>query len=297
MLNPSRKRAGANPLPKTQPLRPVSMPMPPSSGDQPEMVLEYSQQLDVGKVRERNEDRCGVFIPATAPLRAERGLLFVVADGMGGHAAGDVAAEITVNTVGDAYFASDPSWTTPAAQMRAAFLSANAAILTAAGEGNRKGMGAAAVAVAVARGRAYVTHLGDCRAYLVHGDRVTHMTSDHSWVQERIDSGRLSLDEARSHPHRNVLTRALGADTEADPDVNEFALAPGDTMVLCSDGLWSVVEDSELARATASSTSTAAIAESLVQLALNRGGPDNISVIIVRVSAPSSEAPTVQITR
>lgn len=260
-----------------------------------ELILEYTPLLDRGLTRERNEDRCGVFVPEDPLLRRERGYLFIVADGMGGHAAGDVAAELTVQTVKETYFLGD-GWSGPEEQLRAAFLAANQAILLAAREGGRQGMGAAAVVAAVVGNRVFVAHLGDCRGYLVRGAGLAQLTSDHTWVQERIDAGRLTTDEARIHPYRSVLTRALGAETDAEPDVRETSLWPGDVMLLCSDGLWGVTSGEELIQTLGSASDTESAAQALVDLALARGGPDNISVIVVRVLSPAGDnAPTVKL--
>jgi serine/threonine protein phosphatase PrpC len=258
-----------------------------------ELTLDYFPLLDKGLLRDRNEDRCGAFVPVDPPLLAERGRLFVVVDGMGGHAAGDVAAEIALQTVQQTYF--DGEWTSPEAKLRAAFLNANEAILAAAREGGRYGMGAAGVAAAIIGDRAAVAHLGDCRGYLFRGTQVTRLTTDHSWVQERMAAGRLTVAEARVHPYRNVLTRAFGAENLADPDITVTRLMPGDTIVLCSDGLWGLAEDEELAERVATAGTAETTARALVDLALSRGGHDNISCIVVRVSGPDSDAPTVKL--
>ena len=247
------------------------------------MELELDAHLitDVGLARERNEDRCGAFTPEEPATLAERGRLFVVADGMGGHVGGDVAAEITMDALPAAYFTRE--WTGAAGTLRAAFVAANEAIeQKAAAEPERQGMGAAAVAAALIGGRATVAHLGDCRAYLFHDGTAKRLTADHSWVEERVSAGRITSDEARVHPYRNVLTRALGAEVEAEPAVSEVDFRSGDTLLLCSDGLWGVVEDKELAEPLMRLQSAADAARALVDLALQRGGPDNISVAIIR---------------
>lgn len=258
-----------------------------------ELLLDYAPLLDRGLTRERNEDRCGAFLPEDPGLRAERGCLFVVADGMGGHAAGDVAAEITLQTLKNTYYYGD--WHGPQVKLREAFIAANEAILAAAREGGRQGMGAAATAAAVIGDRVTVANLGDARGYLFRGSQITRLTVDHSWVQERMDSGGLSSDEARAHPYRNVLTKALGAEVDAEPEFTQAALAPGHTMVLCSDGLWSLTEDEELAQAVAAAPDARGAAEALVNLALARGGHDNISVVVVRVVDPNRDAPTARL--
>lgn len=257
-----------------------------------ELTLDYSLMLDRGLVRERNDDRCAAFVPEDPSLQAERGCLFVLSDGMGGHAAGDVAAEITVQTVQETYFHN--GWNGARAKLHDAFLAANEAILRAARHQGREGMGAAAVVGAVIGDRLAIAHMGDCRAYLIHGDRVTHLTSDHSWVQERMNSGRLTAEEARVHPYRNVLTRALGAEATALPDIRETTVGPGDTLVLCSDGLWGLAEDHDFVLTSTVTHDAAEMAQALMDLALSRGGHDNISVIVVRVSGAPADVPTVK---
>jgi len=252
-----------------------------------ELVLDAHLISDRGLTRERNEDRCGAFTPDDAQVLHERGQLFVVADGMGGHAAGDVAAELTVQTLPASYY--DGEWSGPGESLRAAFVATNAAISErAARDLGRQGMGAAAVAAAVLGGRAVLAHLGDCRAYLLRAGQVERLTSDHSWVEERVASGRITTEEARIHPYRNVLTRALGAEIDAEPTVNEHEFRAGDTLLLCSDGLWGVVEEDELAAMLSQLPDAKSIARALVDLALERGGPDNISVIVVRALAEAA---------
>ena len=259
-----------------------------------ELELDYNLLIHKGLVRERNEDRCVAFEPEDAPLRRERGRLFILADGMGGHAAGDVAAELGIQAVQQAYYTAE--WTGAAAQLRSAFRDANQRILDAArGLAGNRGMGAAIVAVAVIDKQAFVAHLGDCRAYLVRGGAALPLTDDHSWVRESVAAGRMSAETARSHPYRNMLTRALGADLLAEPDVNSRLLTARDALVLCSDGLWGLVESDDIARLVYRAEDSAAAVQALVDLALQRGGHDNVSVIVVRVTGPTIDAETEQI--
>ncbi len=260
-----------------------------------ELPLDYYPLLHRGLVRERNEDRCGAFEPEDAALRAQRGHLFIVADGMGGLAAGDVAAEAAVRVVQEAYFRD--AWRGPAEQLRAAFALANAHIIALAEQQGHEGMGAAVVAAAVVQQSVWVAHVGDCRGYLVRGGAITRLTTDHSWVQESVDAGRLSPAEAQDHPYRNVLTRALGVDTQATPDVCTAQLTPGDALLLCSDGLWSLADDAELAAAITAAADATGAAQALADLALARGGHDNIAVIVVRIAGPTGVAPTLRLHR
>ena len=276
---------------------PPSPPPAPAGTSRPEsparLVLNYYPLSDRGLVREQNEDRCGAFVPEDTRLRDQRGYLFVLADGVGGYAAGDVAAELALQTVHETYFAGP--WDGPGSALRAAFAAANDAILGQARESGSTGMSATAVAVALVGTRVTVTHLGDVRAYLFRGDQAQRLTSDHSWVQERMNAGLLSAEEARVHPYRNAVTRALGSEPVAAPDVRDVDVRPGDALLLCSDGLWGLAEDEEMARIVAGSAGAEAAARALVDLALARGGEDNISVIVVRAVASTSVAPTVML--
>lgn len=220
-------------------------------------------------------------MPEDSDIRAERGQLFVVADGMGGHAAGDVAAELAVRTIPESYYQGD--WGNPGAKLYDALLAANTEILRyAESQPASRGMGAACVSLALTDGGAAVAHIGDCRAYRVRAGQAERLTRDHSWVEERIAAGRISDDEARHHPYRNILTRALGTDVEIEPTIAGVDPMPGDIYVLCSDGLWGVVDDAEIAARAVEHRDARTLARALVDLALERGGPDNIAVVVVR---------------
>lgn len=260
-----------------------------------EPTLDAHLITDRGLARERNEDRCGAFTPDDPAARAERGRMFVVADGMGGHSSGDVAAELAVETLPRTYYQAE--WRSPEENLRAAFITANG-VITQEGmaQTERQGMGSTAVVAVVLSGRAVVAHLGDCRAYHLRDGIATRLTSDHSWVGERIAAGRISEDEARSHPYRNVVTRALGAEDDAEPSVRETPFELGDALLLCSDGLWGVVDDQELAVAVRDLPDSRTAARSLVDLALERGGPDNISVAVVRLIEPTAAQPDAPVT-
>ncbi len=258
-----------------------------------ELILDYHLLLDRGLVRDRTEDRCGAFVSADVSLRRARERLFVLADGMGGHPAGDVAAEIAVQSIQEAYFRGGSD--DPADELCGAFHAANEAILDAAREDGRRRMGAAAVAAAIVEDRLVVAHLGSCRGYLVRDGRATRLTTDHSWAQGLVDIGCMPAENLRVHPFRKVLTRSLGADPRVDPPVTGETLAVRDTVLLCSDGLWSVVEDGEIARIVSDMPAAAAAAHALLDLALMRGGPDDIAMIVVRVAGVDADSPAVRV--
>jgi serine/threonine protein phosphatase PrpC len=253
-----------------------------------ELLLDAHLITDVGMGRERNEDRCGAFTPGDPQTRAERGRLYVVADGMGGYVGGDVAAELIMDALPSAYF--HGQWEGATDTLRSAFIATNAAIeQKALAEPENQGMGAAAVAAVIFSDHLVLAHLGDCRAYMVRAGQVIRLTVDHSWVQERINAGWLTDDEARVHAYRNVLTRALGVETDADPTVSKVEFHPDDALILCSDGLWGVIDDDEIAQIALRYENAKDAARAMVDLALERGGADNISVIVVRAIGMTDE--------
>ncbi len=246
---------------------------------------------DVGRKRKHNEDAYLV--------DGERGL-FVVADGMGGHAAGEVASRITVESIQEFIASSDDttesSWpfgygnraSSSGNRLTAAVERANEKVMRAvANRPELKGMGTTVVAALVDAERATLVHVGDSRAYLFRDGELRRLTDDHSWVQEQVNAGILSEDEARSHPLKNVVTRALGGSPHVSVDLIEVPLRAGDRFLLCSDGLTGMVGDEEILGFLVSETSPEAAVRKLVDLANERGGVDNITSIVIDVSGDS----------
>jgi len=249
------------------------------------LELSFDAHLvsDLGHGRARNEDRCGAFVPEEPATRAERGRLFIVADGMGGHAAGDVAAELTLQTIPATYY--NAPWAGANDTLRAAFATAYSVIeRDERRDRARTGMGAAAVAAALIAGRLVVAHVGDCRAYRLRGTHIERLTVDHSAMQERIAAGLLSAEETQADVAPNYLTRALSRDAFAAPDVGEWTVERGDTILLCSDGLWNVVTDAQIAQVLNAAPDAVHGARALVDCALKAGGRDNITAIVVLAS-------------
>jgi PPM family protein phosphatase len=238
--------------------------------------LAWALRSDPGLVRDHNEDCAGAWHDGD-----DRGPLFVVADGMGGHVAGEVASRLAV----DAALA---DWTTGAAQapqaaIRNAVRKANLSVFDAALEQGKRGMGTTIVAATLAGREAVVAHVGDSRAYLVHDDRCTQLTADHSRVAEMVRMKLITPEQAANHPARSMLTRSLGGDPMVQVDVNRHPVEHGDVLVLCSDGVWDLVSRNELSEATRLEPSRAA--EHIVELALKRGAPDNVTVLLVAVTS------------
>jgi protein phosphatase len=237
---------------------------------------------DVGRRREGNEDE----------FRFDAGLgFFAVADGMGGHAAGEVAARLAVETMLDAVrrraaagSARDPL--VASSSLREAIDEANRRICESiTTHEEQRGMGTTIAAVLAAGDRAVVAHVGDSRVYLLREGRLLRLTSDHSWVNEQVKLGLLSDDAAQRHPMRNIVTRALGSRSDVDVEIALESIRGGDVILLCSDGLNTMLSDDEIRDLLgAHHDDPEAAARTLVAAANARGGDDNVTVIVVRVN-------------
>jgi serine/threonine protein phosphatase PrpC len=240
------------------------------------MILNAAAASDVGLRRRGNEDRY-----ALAP---ELGL-FLVADGMGGHTAGQVASELAADASVRALETLQGASSSLSERLRAAVTSANRTIFqTAQQNPEYAGMGTTIVAILAEGERAALAHVGDSRAYLVRGGRIRQLTDDHSIVGELLRRNEISETAAREHPHRHVLTRAMGVRETVEPDLAEITPQLEDRFVLCSDGLTGHVEDSEIAKYVVDHDDPQECCDALVDLANQRGGEDNITVIVARVT-------------
>ena len=253
---------------------------------QDELRITVGAVTDVGQVRDHNEDALGYCQPREREVLAERGRLYLVADGMGGHVAGEVASECVVRTVMASYYESQAP--TVRQGLSEAIQQANAALYEAtSGEESRSKMATTLVG-AVVRGRQlHVANIGDSRAYLLREDTIRQLTEDHSFVTELVKRGRISEEEAASHPQRNIVTRALGTQPTVEADFYEEGIQPGDTVLLCTDGLWGEVSEEEMVQMATRPLDPKGMASELVALANQRGGPDNITVIILQIGEPS----------
>ena len=207
--------------------------------------LDVAQLTDVGRRRDHNEDNMAYVIPKDPAVMTHKGALLIVADGMGGHAAGEVASEIAVDTVSNAYYQDEND--DVSTSLLQAIRRANAAIQQRAAENMlRSGMGTTCVAAVLRGNMAYIANIGDSRIYLVRQARIRQVSQDHSWVAEQVRAGLLTEEQARTHAQRNVITRSLGTQLEVDVDIFREPLEEGDTLLLCSDGLSGMVNDEEL---------------------------------------------------
>ncbi len=249
------------------------------------MLVSAFGLTDVGRKRRHNED--------AYLIDEERGL-FVVADGMGGHSAGEVASRITVETIQEYIAATgeehDSSWpfgfnsrvSLEGNRLTTAVEKANEKVMRAVqNRPELKGMGTTVVAALFDDERATLVHVGDSRAYLFRDGELRRLTDDHSWVQEQVNAGILSEDEAKSHPLKNVVTRALGGAAHVSVDLIEVPLHGGDRFLLCSDGLTGMVTDEEIHDYFLGGPTPEVAVRHLVEQANERGGVDNITVIVI----------------
>ncbi|HET8634771.1 MAG TPA: Stp1/IreP family PP2C-type Ser/Thr phosphatase, partial [Gemmatimonadales bacterium] len=234
------------------------------------MHFSCAARTDVGVVRSGNEDN---FL-----MLADRGI-FIVADGMGGHAAGEVASEMAVHIVADELGQyrglNDEELAT---RMHNAIRKANEAIFSRTlSEHDKRGMGTTLTALVLLPDRYLIGQVGDSRAYLLRSDRLRQITKDHSYVQEQVDAGLLTPEQARVHPYSNVITRCVGAGMEVTPDIYFGALESEDLLLLASDGLTGMLEDEQLRRLLKSDGGPQRAVDQMITEANRRGGLDNIT--------------------
>jgi protein phosphatase len=235
-------------------------------------------RTDVGVIRSGNEDSL-ILVP-------DRGI-FVVADGMGGHAAGEVASEMAVRFVArELESLRGLNDSQVADRMRSAIRAANGAIFQRTlTEHDKRGMGTTVTALTLFGTHFLIGQVGDSRAYLLRDSRLSQLTKDHSYVQEQVDAGYLTPEQARTHPYSNVITRCVGANSEVMPDIYVGTVKPKDVFLLASDGLTGMLEDYQLQELLAPERMPQDEVDSLITEANRHGGLDNITAIIVRVDA------------
>jgi PPM family protein phosphatase len=246
----------------------------------PDVVAQAAARSDLGRVRESNEDRVLLLDEVS-----EQASLYAIADGLGGHAGGDVASRLAVDTLGVEVPSLLKRGVSPREALAWAFRRANSAIRDGARDAGRAGMATTCTAVLLHRGVAIVAHVGDSRAYLLRGETATQLTQDHSLVGELARHGALALGEVEHHAQRHLLTRALGIDEEVVVDSTVEPLHPGDLLVLTTDGLHNAVSAEELARVVRTAPSLDEACRALVGLANARGGMDNATVIVIRIAS------------
>lgn len=245
--------------------------------------VEAAGLSDVGCQRENNEDHFAYWEPEADAAFEVKGRFAIVADGMGGYEGGQEASHLAVETVLDVYRNSNHS--SPGSLLLTGLRTAHERIRQqATSNPNLYGMGTTCTAAAVVSGHLFFAHVGDSRLYLLRAGTLTQLTRDHSYVGRLVESGLISRSEAEFHPQRHILTAALGTvgDLIADSSDIPLPLQRGDLLLLCTDGLWGQVKDDELAQ-IAPDRSVKDVCEDLVRLARQRGGPDNITLQVLRI--------------
>ena len=254
------------------------------------MRVSFASATDTGMRRSINED--------SLSARDDLGL-FVVADGMGGHAAGEVASRVAVDEIQrfietSTAFGPPDTWPVPFDQalgrdgnrLRAGFELANRRIAQRVEVDHKlSGMGTTAVALLLNSGKAALAHVGDSRAYLFHDKQVSRLTRDHSWVEEQIVAGTLTPDAAHEHPWRNIVTRSLSGNNGLEVEVTELELKTGDRLLLCSDGLSSVLTDDEIGEIVTAGSDLRELCRELIRHVNAGGGPDNVTALIIEFDA------------
>lgn len=241
------------------------------------MEIRVSGNTHTGMARSQNEDAYGIFPDLS---------LYIIADGLGGHAAGEVASKMAVDIITSEIASASPSGADMQSIIEWAIQAANSSILLKAEKDYKlQGMGTTVVVVAIRTDKAIVAHVGDSRAYLIRDNIITQITRDHTVVEEYVRIGLLTDKDALYHPSRHMLARAVGTEGVATADIESVRLQTGDTLLLCTDGLTNMLPDKEILQTVCELRPDAEnITGRLIELANNSGGIDNITVITVCVS-------------
>lgn len=244
-------------------------------------TLKMGAKTDLGRVRENNEDKFDFFEPEDPAVLATKGAFYAVADGMGGHSAGQIACEMALKTALQTFYGNPSS--DIEASLRLAVQEANALVYdTAQSITDRQGMGTTLTVAVIHEDQLTIAQVGDSRAYLLRDGSLTQITQDHSWVAEQVRLGVMTADEAQTSPFRNIITRSVGTAATVEADIATRPLQAGDTVLLCSDGLTGHLEVSDM-EAVLLENAPSVAAMRLVEEANRRGGRDNITVMILSV--------------
>ncbi len=243
------------------------------------MSMDVYGASDIGCVRSLNEDSFCIY-------GLDEGIIpgfCVLSDGMGGHNAGEVASQKTVQFVAEILKEAPTEVGIVPQNLKTAVEKANEGVLRMANENqSQQGMGATLVIAAILEDVAYIANVGDSRAYAYRNGELMRITKDHSVVEEMMANGSITPEEAKVHPQRNIITRAIGTDPCVEPDLYEYDYLPGDVLLLCSDGLSGMVEEEEIVRILGGNIEAKNMVSALVNTAKNCGGQDNITVICIR---------------
>lgn len=244
--------------------------------------ISYAAKTDVGLKRTHNEDSFACYEPDDGSIDS-KGSFFVIADGMGGHAAGEVASKLTVDLMIDVFKAEENN--DVSFFLKNIFIRTNAEIFRKARNTHKlNGMGTTCTAMIIKNNQAFIAHVGDSRAYIIREGKINQLTEDHSLVWEMMKAGIIDKDQIKQHPQRNVITRSMGFELSVETDIitPPLELMSGDKLILCSDGLNGMVTD-EVINNVASSYKPEKACNELVKIANSNGGSDNVTLIIVKV--------------
>lgn len=239
------------------------------------MFMRAYSKTDIGKKRQVNQDYVYTIERKIGPLPN----LFIVADGMGGHKSGDFASRYTVEILCNEVLHSHEE--DPETLLRTAIETANRKVIEAASKSEELyGMGTTVVAATIVGDKAYFANVGDSRLYLINR-RIKQLTNDHSLVEEMVRLGGIKPEEARYHPDKNIITRAVGADKEVQVDTYGYTLEPGDIILMCTDGLSNMVDDDAIHSIVRSGRDPVEKIEELIRIANENGGRDNIGIVLI----------------
>jgi serine/threonine protein phosphatase PrpC len=250
-------------------------------------TLVFSQRTDIGLQRQTNEDSSISVLPEDPQILASKGALFIVADGLGGHTRGAQASKLAVNTIRDAYYQQESA--SPLTALRLAIEQANKSLYEknlaeSSQMEHDKMMGTTCVAAVVRRDTLYIANVGDSRAYIIRGGQARQISLDHSVVARLVREGELTREQASDHPDRNKIYRCLGAHDAVEPDTFSERLQAGDSLLLCTDGLWELVADEDLAGIVQQHAPQES-ALRLIERANELGGRDNITTIVIQIAS------------
>ena len=249
------------------------------------MMITVTAATDTGRVRDHNEDYYSALVGEASPPSVDA--LLVVADGMGGHAAGEVASKMTVEGIVQSLNERSEEASKLEGIAFGEFLGrileeVNQDVWRAGQEFDKRGMGTTCTIVAIQDGQFFLVHIGDSRAYLLRDGELRQVSKDHSWVEDAVDQGIITREQARIHPNRNVITRAIGLDPQPKIDTSSMSFADGDVLLLCSDGLNSMIPDEDIHRILTTSCRQE-VCQALVDAANNQGGHDNTTVVVAAI--------------
>jgi len=254
------------------------------------MCLIVNGATDIGRVRDHNEDSILALGTEQSPQGTDA--LLAVADGMGGHAAGEVASGMTISYISERFesgeFATD-SLDGLEYVLRTLIQDVNNLVQSASQDDDKRGMGTTCTVAVIKDKRLYYAHVGDSRAYLFRNGELNQITHDHSWVEEMVRAGAISREAARTHPNRNMITRAIGLGADVVVDTGSCALYGGDLILLCSDGLNSMLSDEDI-QSVVEMSSHETVCVALIEAANQAGGQDNISVLVAHLGSARCES-------